>query len=229
MNPAVFLAAISIVMVISISLPALASEEFEPNPEFQDENNPSLNSTGGDYPLLEKLSEKGKYLVKLAWPQFPLNPDNAFDLQIYFLDPDASSGTNVTVAQPDYSNTTGSGQRGGNMTVPVTLDHVLDVESYDITIYTGDGSVLWQRLDRPGMAGTPGERVLVGNYTGPISIEITDIRPAGETTTTGESGTDSVRFSASIVPEFPLVSIPLIAAAAGFVATSRFKPSLKWS
>ncbi|HEV8387884.1 MAG TPA: hypothetical protein VGQ03_09705 [Nitrososphaera sp.] len=228
MNSAVFLAAIAFIVAISLSLHALASEESEPNPEFQDENNPSLNSTG-DYPILERLSEKGNYLVRLAWPQLPLNPDNAFDLQIYFLDPADSSGTNVTVAQPDYSNTTGSGQRGGNITVPVTSDHYLDVESYNITIYTGDGSVLWQRLDRPGMAGTPGERVLVGNYTGPVTIEITDIRPAGETATSGESGTDSVRFSASIVPEFPLVLIPLIAAAAGFIAISRFKPSLKWS
>jgi hypothetical protein len=228
MKSVVFLAALVAVTVISLSLPALASEEFEPNPEFQDENNPSLNSTGG-YPLLEKLSDNGNYLVRLAWPQLPLNPDNAFDLQIYFLDPDETSVTNVTVAQPDYSNTTGSGQRGGNITVPVTVDHYLDVESYDITIFTGDGSVLWQRLDRPGTAGTPGERVLVGNYTGPVTIEISDIRPAGETATTSESGNDSVRFSASIVPEFPLVSIPLIAATAGFVAISRFKHSLKWS
>jgi len=228
MKSVVFLPALATVTVISLSLPATASEVSEPNPEFQDENNPSLNSTG-DYPLLEKLSEKGNYLVRLAWPQLPLNPDNAFDLQIYFLDPDDSSGTNVTVTQPDYSNTTGSGQRGGNITVPVTVDHYLDVESYDITIYTGDGSVLWQRLDRPGMAGSPGERVLVGNYTRPVTIEIADIRPAGETATTGESDTDSVSFSASIVPEFPLVSIPLIAAAPGFVALSRFKPSLKWS
>src|SRR6185503_20169390 len=156
MKSVVFLPALAAFTVISLSLPALASEVSEPNPEFQDENNPSLNSTG-DYPLLERLSENGNYLVKLAWPQLPLNPDNAFDLQIYFLDPDNSSVTNVTVAQPDYSNTTGSGQRGGNITVPVTVDHYLDVESYDITIYTGDGSVLWQRLDRPGMAGTPGE------------------------------------------------------------------------
>lgn len=221
MNSAVFLAAIILVMGLSLSLSALASEQPEPDTAIPDDNNPSLNSTG-DYPLLERLSDNGNYLVRLAWPQLPLNPDNAFDLQVYFLDPDDPRGTNGTLAEPE-TNETGSGQEGGSITVPDTLEHYVDVESYDITIYTDDGSVLWQRLDRPGMAGTPGERVLVGNYTGPVTIDITDIRPGNATATAGE-GTDSVKFSASIVPEFPLALIPLIAALAGIVAVLRFRP-----
>jgi hypothetical protein len=108
--------------------------------------------------------------------------------------------------------------------VPDTLDRFVDVESYDITIYTDDGSVLWQKMDQPGMGGTPGERVLVGNYTGPVTIEITDIRPGDATTTAAEAGTDSVKFSASIVPEFPLISIPVIAAIATVVAVLRLRP-----
>jgi hypothetical protein len=225
MKSAVFLAAIVFVMVVSFSLSALASEQPEPEGAIPDDSNPSLNSTGSDYPLLEKLSDNGNYLVRLAWPQIPLNPDNAFDLQVYFLDPNDPSGTNGTLAEPE-SNTTGSGQVGGSITVPDTLEHYVDVESYDITIYTGDGSVLWQRLDRPGMAGTPGERVLVGNYTGPVTIDITDIRPGNGTATAGEE-TDSVKFSASIVPEFPLVTIPLIAAVASIVAMLRFRSFLR--
>ena len=225
MSWAVFLAAIVFVMLVSFSLSALASEQPEASAPVPDSNNPSLNSTGSDYPLLERLSDNGNYLVRLAWPQLPLNPDNAFDLQVYFLDPDEPSGTNGTLAEPE-SNTTGSGQVGGSITVPDTLEHYVDVESYDITIYTGDGSVLWQRLDRPGLGGTPGERVLVGNYTGPVTIDITDIRPGSETATAGE-GTDSVKFSASIVPEFHMVWIPLIVAVGSIVVMLRFRPFLR--
>lgn len=225
MKPAVFLAAIVLVMAVSLSLGALAHAQSDPDAAIQDYNNPRLNSTEDDYPLLERLSDNGNYLVRLAWPQLPLNPDNAFDLQIYFLDPANPSGTNGTLAEPE-SNETGSGQTGGSITVPDTLEHYVDVESYDITIYTDDGSVLWQRLDRPGMAGTPGERILVGNYTGPVTIDITDIRPGNETTTAGER-TDSVKFSATIVPEFPLITIPLIAAVASIVAMLRLRPFLR--
>lgn len=223
MRNVVFLAAIFVVSAISLSVPALASEEFEPEAAItQDENNPTLNSTSGDYPLLERMSDNGNYLVRLAWPQQPLNPDNAFDLQVFFLDPNDPSGTNGTAAQPE-SNASGSGQESGSITVPDTLEHFIDVESYDITIYGDDGSVLWQKMDQPGMGGTPGERIVIGNYTGPVTIDITDIRPGNGTATAGEGATDSVKFSASVVPEFPVVLIPVVAAVAGIIAISRIR------
>jgi hypothetical protein len=206
---------------MSMSISVYASED--PQSAINEDNNTRLNSTGGDYPLLEQLSDNGNYLVRLAWPTLPLNPDNAFDLQVFFLNPHEPTGTNGTAAAPE-SNTTGSGQVGGSITVPDTLNRLVDVESYDITIYTDDGSVLWQKMDQPGMGGLPGERVLVGNYTGPVTIEITDIRPGNATTTAGEDDTDSVKFSASIVPEFPLISIPVIAAIATVVVIMRFRP-----
>jgi hypothetical protein len=225
----VFLATIGGLSALSLLIPAFASEEFQPEAVIEeDTNNPTLNSTG-DYPLLERVSDNGNYLVQLAWPQFPLNPDNAFDLQVFFLDPNNPSGTNGTAAQPE-SNATGSGIEAGSITVPDTLDRFINIESYDITIYTNDGSVLWQKMDQPGRAAAPGERVTVGNYTGPVTIEITDIRPAGETATAGQGGTDSVKFSATIVPEFPLALIPLIAAVASIVAATRLRTfrKLQW-
>ena len=224
MNPFIFLIAFSFLAIASMAVSASASEGTDLEGGITDDNNTRLNSTSGDYPLLERLSDNGNYLVRLAWPTLPLNPDNAFDLQVFFLNPDQPSGTNGTAAEPE-SNTTGSGMVGGSITVPDTMDRYVDVESYDITIYSDDGTVLWQKLDQPGMGGTPGERILVGNYTGPVTIEITDIRP-GNATTTAESGNpDSVKFSASIVPEFPLVLIPVIAAIGAVVAIARIRPS----
>ena len=122
MKPVVFLVVITVVMVISFTFHALASGQSEPNPVFDDERNPSINSTTGDYPLLMKLSDNGNYLVKLAWPQLPLNADNAFDLQIFFLDPRDPTGTNGTVAQLE-SNSTRSDQDGGSIVAFDTQEH----------------------------------------------------------------------------------------------------------
>ena len=136
------------VFAFPLLVPAMASEEPEPRTVINDEgNNPSLNSTGSgsELPLLEKVSDNGTYLVQLAWPTLPLNPDNAFDLQVFFLNASDPRGINGTAAQPE-TNFTGSGTEMGG-TVPETMQSVIDVESYDITIYSDDGSVLWQKLD----------------------------------------------------------------------------------
>ena len=210
------------VFAFPLLVPAMASEEPEPRTVINDEgNNPSLNSTGSgsELPLLEKVSDNGTYLVQLAWPTLPLNPDNAFDLQVFFLNASDPRGINGTAAQPE-TNFTGSGTEMGG-TVPETMQSVIDVESYDITIYSDDGSVLWQKLDQPGVGGSGGERVVIGNYTGPVTIDITDIRPGSETATAAGGMTDSVSFAASVVPEFPLVAIPLVASIAAVLLVLR--------
>lgn len=209
---------------IPFSVPAMASEELEPRAVIKDEgNNPSLNSTGSgsELPLLEKVSDNGTYLVQLVWPTLPLNPDNAFDLQVFFLNASDPRGINGTAAQPE-TNFTGSGTEAGG-TVPEAMQSIIDVESYDIAIYSDDGSVLWQKMDQPGVGGSAGERVIIGNYTGPVTIEITDIRPGSETATAAGDMTDSVRFTASVVPEFPLVAVPLVASIAAVLFVLRMR------
>jgi hypothetical protein len=212
---------------IPFSVPAMASEELEPRAVIEDEgNNPSLNSTGSgsELPLLEKVSDNGTYLVQLVWPTLPLNPDNAFDLQVFFLNASDPRGINGTAAQPE-TNFTGSGIEAGG-TVPEAMQSIIDVESYDIAIYSDDGSVLWQKMDQPGVGGSAGERVIIGNYTGPVTIEITDIRPGSETATAAGDMTDSVRFTASVVPEFPLVAVPLVASIAVVLLVLRTRTAM---
>jgi hypothetical protein len=215
---------------IPLFIPAMASVELEPRAVIEDEgNNPSLNSTGSgtEAPLLEKVSDNGTYLVQLAWPTLPLNPDDAFDLQVFFLNASNPRGTNGTAAQPE-TNFTGSGIEAGG-TDPETMMNIIDVESYDITIYSDDGSVLWQKMDQPGVGGSAGERIIIANnYTGPVTIEITDIRPGSETVAASAGSTDSVSFTATIVPEFPLAVIPLVSSIAVvlFVLRTRFARAL---
>jgi hypothetical protein len=95
----------------------------------------------------------------------------------------------------------------------------MHVESYDMAIFTPDGRKLWEQLDQPGQGGRGTQRIeLDSNYTGPVTVHVSDIRPGA---TTGEAAggadmTDSVTFTVTIVPEFPLVPVLL---AIGIVAT----------
>jgi hypothetical protein len=79
-------------------------------------------------------------------------------------------------------------------------------------IYTPDGSKLWERLDQPGLGGRGTQRiVLESDYRGPVTVQISDIRPGwdvGETATANDMA-DSVTFTATIVPEFPIATILL--------------------
>ncbi|HKZ61118.1 MAG TPA: hypothetical protein VJZ68_01705 [Nitrososphaera sp.] len=55
---------------------------------------------------------------------------------------------------------------------------MLTVENYDIAIYADDGRELWEKVGQPGHGGRARQRIdFEGNYTGPVTICITDIRP----------------------------------------------------
>jgi hypothetical protein len=85
--------------------------------------------------------------------------------------------------------------------------------------------VLWEKLDQPGQGGRGSQKIgFEGNYTGPVTINITDIRPGWETeTATAEDLTDSVSFTATVVPEFPVVAIILAGGVAAGIAAARLK------
>jgi hypothetical protein len=66
---------------------------------------------------------------------------------------------------------------------------------------------------------------LLSNYTGPVTVEVTNIQPGwnvGETAT-AEDMTDSVKFSATIAPEFPVAAVMLAAGIAGTLAILRWR------
>jgi predicted secreted protein with PEFG-CTERM motif len=185
----------------------------------QQDNATQLNATSTDVPVLQQVSEKGIYLVELKWPQPISDVEDALQVEIVFNNASAPLPTNTTIPQRE-GNETGVGTEVG-VTVPEVLGgEPMHVESYDMAIYTPDGRKLWEQLDQPGQGGRATQRIeLDSNYTGPVSIDISDIRPGGggnETTTTAADMADSVTFTATIVPEFPLVTVLL---AIGIIAT----------
>jgi hypothetical protein len=196
----------------------IAATLLLPSSFAQQDNATQLNATSTDVPVLEQISEKGIYRVELKWPQTITDVEDALQVEIVFNNASAPMPTNTTIPQRE-GNKTGSGTEAG-LTVPEVLGgEPMHVESYDIAIYTPDGRKLWEQLDQPGQGGRATQRIeLESNYTGPVSIDISDIKPGSGTseTATAADMTDSVTFTATIAPEFPLVTVLL---AIGIIAT----------
>ena len=183
-----------------------------------DDNSTGLNITNTDVPVLQQVSEKGIYLVELKWPLTYTDPENSLQVELVFNNASAPPPTSNTIPQRE-DNFTDSGLED-TRTVPAVLGgEPMHVESYDMAIFTPDGRKLWEQLDQPGQGGRATQRIeLDSNYTGPVAINISDIRPGGggnETATTDDMA-DSVTFNVTIVPEFPIVTVLL---AIGIIAT----------
>lgn len=184
----------------------------------QQDNTTELNTTSSNIPVLEQLSEKGNYRVQLKWPQTIDDAQNALQVEIVFINASAPLPTNNTIPERE-GNASGSGTEAG-LTVPETIgDEPEAIDSYDMTLYYPNGSKLWEKLDQPGQGGRATQRiVLESDYRGPVTIQISDIRPAGgnagQNATAGDNA-DSVTFTATIVPEFPVATVLLAIGIAG--------------
>ena len=191
-----------------------ATTSLMPSSFAQQYNATQLNATSTNVPVLEKISDKGIYNVQLKWPETVDDAQNALQVEIVFSNASAPLPTNNTIPERE-GNATGSGTEAG-LTVPESVGpEPLPVQSYDMALYTPNGSKLWEKQDQPGLGGRGTQRiVLESNYRGPVTVQISDIRPGwdvGNKTTTAGNMTDSVTFAATIVPEFPPVATVLLA------------------
>ena len=191
---------------------------FSQSPVLTDDTSSELNVTSTDVPVLQQKSEKGIYLVELKWPLTYTDAEDSLQVELVFNNASAPPPTSDTIPQRE-DNFTDSGIED-TRTVPEILGgEPMQVESYDMAIFTPDGRKLWEQLDQPGQGGRGTQRIeLDSNYTGPVTVHVSDIRP-GATMGEAASGadmTDAVTFTVTIVPEFPLVPVLL---AIGIVAT----------
>jgi hypothetical protein len=183
-------------------------------------NDTILNMTGTDLPVLNKLSDKGNYIVQIRWSQEPtLLPSNGFDMEIVFLNASESEATPQTFPQKE-TNLTGQSSLGSSgFTEPSIMQRMVPIESYDIIIYSDNGEELWKKANQPVQAGRAYERVTFENgYTGGITIQINNIKYGGsmgetiggplsgsnETKSSGEKlAPDSVKFTARVIDNKP--------------------------
>jgi hypothetical protein len=125
---------------------------------------------------IEKVSEKGYYLVQFKSGLGPTTPEIPID--IVFLN--ATSPTGFVEKDPVYSGPTT--KEGGDtelaedkqMSVPINYN-IAPVQSYDLTIYDDQGNTLWQKVDN-NLVGISGKDfVTLGNYQGNITIAVDNI------------------------------------------------------
>lgn len=181
-------------------------------------------STGSQLPVTTKISEKGIYKVQLTFIttlpiQSPnLLPKSGFQTQIEFLNASAAAPTSNTIPQKE-SAIRGESSLGMPASQPNIIKRLVPVDSFDMAIYSNDGKVLWNKTNQAVTAGTATETVSFnGNYTGPITILINNIKssnimtgtvttplstPTPPNTTTSSTGgngttTDSVRFNSKL-------------------------------
>jgi hypothetical protein len=150
------------------------------------------NATAGA--LLEKVSDKGNYRVQVMWNESSLFlSKKGFDMEIDFLNASAPLPTTNTVPQKE-SNLKGESSLGSSRpSVPASIQPTVPVDSYDITIYSNQGKVLWKKLNQPVSGGRGLERVaFVNGYIGDITIQITNIK-------SGSIPPNSVTFTARVV------------------------------
>ena len=150
------------------------------------------NATAGA--LLEKVSDKGNYRVQIMWNESSLFlSKKGFDMEIDFLNASAPLPTTNTVPQKE-SNLKGESSLGASRpSVPASIQPTVPVDSYDITIYSNQGKVLWKKLNQPVSGGRGLERIaFVNGYIGDITIQITNIK-------SGSIPPNSVTFTARVV------------------------------
>jgi hypothetical protein len=175
-------------------------------------NATQMNATGTSAPpVLHKISDKGIYNVTLSWPQTVSDAQNSLQVEVDFYNASAPPPTKNTIPERE-SNATGGGTKPA-LTVPGSIGgEPLPVKSYNMTIYSADGKKLWEKQDQPGIGGRGTQRiVLESKYTGPVTVEISDITPGWDVGqgATASDMTDSVKFAATIVPEFPVATVLL--------------------
>lgn len=86
-------------------MPSFAQDTEDPvaeDPERlngADEGQLSLDAIDSDMPLLENASERGIFMVQLRWPEVPLNPQGAFQLEAVFLNASAPDPSPESIPQ----------------------------------------------------------------------------------------------------------------------------------
>jgi len=126
-------------------------------------------------PVLQKVSEKGTYLVAMKSGQSSLS--TGLNIEIVFLNktspylnaPPPNSESNLS--STEYTKNSG-------LVIPSVIERTLPVKSYDITIYSSDGKELWKKTNQIPQGGRAPQTIMLKDYNiGNITISIKNIIP----------------------------------------------------
>lgn len=194
----------------NVNLSSSMSQTNEPGDLGEDNISRSTeNQTSSPkLPILTEVSDKGIYKVELRWSspadiQSPaILSKDGFDIELLFLNATSAETTPQTM-QGNNSNLTMDFQRSVTSEVSnlSTIEPIVPVDSFDITIYDDKGNELWNKMDQTLTAGRAPMRVMLDpNYSGAITITVSDIK-SPLTSGSSEKAEDSVRFTATVQGE----------------------------
>lgn len=138
----------------------------------------SLDTWQLDSPLLQKTSKNGDILIQLT--SSPSNDVHNFPIAIVFLNASLPELTPKT--GPLESNKTGDILTSPGLSVPKTLERVIPIQSYDITVYDDKGSELWKKTGQYATQGRGYQNIDFGSYNGKLTIVVDKIIKSNMTT-----------------------------------------------
>ena len=154
--------------IVIFMLPSIGYSQSTLNSTVKDDQEVKLIT-----PILQKLSDKGTYLVAIKSGQSSIS--TGLNIEIVFLNktspylsappPNAESNLSST----EYNKTSG-------MVIPSVVERTIPVKSYDITINSADGKEVWKKANQIPQGGRGPQTVVMDNYDiGNVTIGISNI------------------------------------------------------
>ena len=141
------------------------------------------NNSTNQPQMIANISKQGAYKVQVQWhtPQSgntAVLPKNGFQLEVRFLNGTVPSATSKNIPNKSaQGGVTTIGNGGTQYAVPGSIDHLLPISSYDMTIFDDHGGILWHKANLTTSAGIGQEQIVLPNgYTGKIHIVINNIQ-----------------------------------------------------
>jgi len=154
-----------VILTIILSLPSIG---FAQNLE---------NSSGPQVklitPILQKISDKGTYLIAIKSGQSPIS--TGLNIEVVFLNK-TSPYLNAPPPNAESNLSSTEYNKSSGMVVPSVIERTLPVKSYDITINSSDGKEIWKKANQIPQGGRGPQAIVLDNYDiGNITIAINNI------------------------------------------------------
>jgi hypothetical protein len=197
--------------IIMLSLPNLGFSQSALNSTVASDQQVKLAS-----PIMQKVSDKGTYLVAIKSGQSPIS--TGLSIEIIFLNKTSPS---LSAPPPNAESNLSSTEynKSSGLVIPSVIERTIPVKSYDIVINSSDGKEVWKKTNQVSQGGRAPQNIVLKDYDiGDVTISIKNIVPdpalanilnnqevngtkvlAGLNQTDSNSPVDSVKFQTRIL------------------------------
>jgi hypothetical protein len=148
-----------------------------PNIGFAQNSENASQSVGAEVklitPVLQKISDKGTYLIAIKSGQSPLS--TGLNLEIVFLN---KTSPYLSAPPPNAESNLSSTEynKSSGLVIPSVIERTLPVKSYDIILSSSDGKEIWKKVNQSPQGGRGPQTIVLDNYgIGNVTITINNI------------------------------------------------------